>query len=79
MLEVGQIFKRNNSELCLLKFLEFDNKHYALFSVENTKIEYLFYEIIYNSGNGSFNLSMVVDDELNNILFEMIEVENDEN
>lgn len=79
MLEVGQIFKRNDNELCLLKLIEYDNKHYALFSVENTKMEYLFYEVLYNTNNGSFNLTLVNDDDLNNVLFEIVEEDNSEN
>ena len=58
-LEVGQIFNKNGKEYCVLELLSFNNKEYVLFSVESTKLDYLFYEII--SQHDDYRLNLVTD------------------
>lgn len=76
MLEVGQIFNKKGKTLCVLKKLKYNNKEYALISVEDNKLEYLFYEITLIDDN--YKLNLVTDSNLEYKLFEIIEGENDE-
>lgn len=71
MLEVGQIFKRDEYELCLIKLFMYNNVQYAMFSIENMKVnvdklKYKFYTVNYVSG--AYQLNEVVED---NLLFEL--------
>ena len=76
MLEVGHILKKNGRTFCVLDILEFNMKKYVLFSVEDTKLEFLFYEILPSSDG--YHLNLVKDDELEFKLFELVEGEKDE-
>lgn len=71
MFEVGQIFNRDGYEFCVLKIFDFNGKKYILFGVEKEKIEYMFYEVLYNESG--YNLRKVVDDETNFALFEFVD------
>lgn len=73
MLEVGQIFNKDNAVFCVLDLLDYNDVHYALFSKETEKVEYLFYEIV-KVDNG-YTLVEVEDDELNFALFDLVEKE----
>lgn len=71
MLEVGQTFKKNGYDLCVLDLINYDGRNFALLAVEKDKLEYLFYEMIKNDNN--FDLKLVSDNETNFALFDIIE------
>lgn len=75
MLQVGQIFKKNGQEYCLVDLIFYDNIQYALFLIESDKVDYKFFAI-HDDGKG-YTLTEINDVELNNILFEIFEEKND--
>ena len=76
-LQIGQIFERENKELCLLDFVDYENQKYALFSIEDkdanskNKLYYNFYKI--EQLSGGYKLYVVDDDSLNNYLLSICE------
>lgn len=76
MFEVGQIFNKDGIEYCVLDLIEYNNNTYIFMSVEDGNIEYLFYEV--KKTNNGYNLELIIDDELNNYLFSIEEVKNNE-
>ena len=76
MFEVGQIFNKDGIEYCVLDLIEYNNNTYIFMSVEDGNIEYLFYEV--KKINDGYNLELIIDDELNNYLFSIEEVKNNE-
>lgn len=78
MLEVGQIFRKNDQIYCVIDVLDFNMKKYVLFSVESdgeeeNELDYSFYEIVKNNSN--FELSLVMDENINYELFKIVEGE----
>lgn len=76
MLEVGQVFNKNDKVFCVLDIIDFNMKKYALFSVESDKLDYVFYEVIANEDG--YNLNVVNDNKIIFELFNIIEGEKDE-
>lgn len=76
MLEIGQIFEKNNYEFCLIDIVNYENKKYGLFSLESNKLSYVFYEIL--ESENSYNLLKVNDEQLNFKLLEIFENREDE-
>ena len=74
MLQVGHVFKRDGQTFCLIDFVDYGEKRYALFSVEAPKIIYVFYEI--NQNETGYNLIGIHDDDLNNKLLSIFEEKN---
>lgn len=71
MIEVGQIFQRKGYSLCVLDILDYNQKKYALFSVEREKVEYKFYEIMFD--NAGYHLEQITDTEVENALFSIVD------
>ena len=76
MLEVGQVFKRNDYELCLIELFIHNNVQYAMFSIENmkkndNKLNYKFYTVNYVADG--YDLNEVVDEHLLFTLYDMFE------
>ncbi len=71
MFQVGQIFKRDGYELCVLDIVNYNNKYYIFTSVEKEKIEFLFYEV--EKHNTSYALKKVSDDMLEAQLFSIVD------
>lgn len=75
--QVGQVFNKNNNEMCLLELINYENKLYGLFSMESNKVTFIFYEI-YDTGT-NYKLLAITDDNLNNKLLSIFEeMNNDE-
>ena len=66
MLEVGQTFKKNKLLYTVLDIFAYNNKYYALFSIEGKKLNYIFYEVRENNG---YDLKEVKEQELLNIFY----------
>lgn len=71
MFNIGQVFKKDGQEICILDIIQYENRQYAFMSVESEKLEYLFYEII--QVNQGYNLNLVTNEDFNNILFSLVE------
>lgn len=71
MFKVGQIFNKEGKEFCLLEIINYNNCVYGFFSIEDKKLDYIFYEI--KQTEMGYNLNVVVDKNLNNILFSLVE------
>ena len=71
MFQIGQIFVKNGIEFCLIELVNYDGNLYGFFSVEDKKIDYIFYEM--KQTETGCKLVAVVDENLNNILFSMVE------
>lgn len=69
--QVGQVFNKNNNEMCLIELINYDDKCYGLFSIEGTKVTFAFYEI-YDTGS-NYKLLAITDDNLNNKLLGIFE------
>lgn len=75
MLEVGQIFNKNNATYCVLDLIDYDGKNYVLFSKESDKIAYIFYEILETIDG--YNLVEVDDEKINFALLDIFERKED--
>jgi len=69
--KVGQVFNINGNELCLLELINYGNDLYGLFSMEDKKFSYIFYQIVDTGSN--YQLISVVDDDMNNMLMTIYE------
>ena len=72
MLEVGKEIIRDGKTYCVLDFLRYHGKNYVLFSVEDNKIDYVFYEIVSQDEKG-YNLELVTDRLIKSVLFGLFE------
>lgn len=74
-LEIGHIFEKNGITYCVLDILDYEGKKYILFSIEDDKLDYLFYEVEY--ANHEYILNLLTDELLINKLFEIVEGKNE--
>lgn len=72
--KVGQIFEKEGKKLCLIEIIEYSGETYGLFSVEDVKFYYIFYQLIDTGIN--YNLIPVLDETLNNVLLGIFERKN---
>jgi len=70
MFEVGQVFKKNGIEYCVVDILQCDNKDYLLISNAANKIDFEFFEVRRPDDN-HYELLTIHNDAINNKLFDI--------